>query len=250
MPARECSVSSVALSDDCAPGMCRALCELSEAYKCAIRFNVSPWDFAVEIGELWAAGVKNIDLRSLICAGYIEHTQEILFNSGKGRQFHVLGGLSFNDRSCFVLTAAGEDFARVACIDCGKRVDRDGQEGPVHAPHNPRRSLKERVLPHWDCERHELRVLSHVVKRFKSPALNQEIMLMVFEEEGWPPRIDDPLPPQPELDSKRRLHDTIKCLNRHQLNHLIHFRGDGTGEGVVWEFVERNENGRLRFPDS
>ena len=38
-------------------------------------------------------------------------------------------------------------------------------------------------------------------------------------------------------DPKRRLSDTIKCLNRKQANSLIHFRGDGTGEGIVWEFA-------------
>ena len=47
---------------------------------------------------------------------------------------------------------------------------------------------------------------------------------------------DDPLPPHAEQDSNsRRLSDTIKCLNRKQMNELIHFRGDGTGEGVIWE---------------
>ena len=77
-----------------------------------------------------------------------------------------------------------------------------------------------------------------LVKRFKWPAANQEAVLSAFQEEGWPVRIDDPLPPQPEQDSKRRLGDTIKCLNRKQKSQLIHFRGDGTGQGVVWELVE------------
>ena len=51
-------------------------------------------------------------------------------------------------------------------------------------------------------------------------------------------RIDDPLPPQAEQDSKRRLSDTIKCLNNKQINELIRFHGDGTGEGITWEQVE------------
>ena len=83
-----------------------------------------------------------------------------------------------------------------------------------------------------------MRVNGKLVKHFKWPALNQETILAAFEEEGWPPRIDDPLPPLPEQDPKRRLHDTIKCINRNQKHHLIHFHGDGTGEGVIWEFVE------------
>ena len=77
-----------------------------------------------------------------------------------------------------------------------------------------------------------------LVKQFKWTAENQEAILCVFEEEGWPARIDDPLPPQAEQDSKRRLSDTIKCLNRKQANPILHFRGDGTGEGIIWELVD------------
>ena len=58
---------------------------------------------------------------------------------------------------------------------------------------------------------------------------------MAFEEESWPPRIDDPLPPSPNIDSKKRLHDTIKSLNRHQKQRCIRFMGDGRGTGVRWE---------------
>ena len=66
---------------------------------------------------------------------------------------------------------------------------------------------------------------------------------MAFEEEGWPAKIDDPLAPQSQQDPKRRLHDTIKCLNRNQKNELLHFRGDGTGEGILWELVGRERVG-------
>jgi hypothetical protein len=69
------------------------------------------------------------------------------------------------------------------------------------------------------------------------PAANQERVLAAFEEEGWPVHIDDPLPPSPDQDSKRRLHDTINSLNRNQKCPLIRFVGDGTGQGVRWEFV-------------
>jgi hypothetical protein len=76
-----------------------------------------------------------------------------------------------------------------------------------------------------------------VVKRFRVPASNQEVVLSVFEEEGWPKHIDDPLSPAPEMDPKRRLHSTIHCLNRNQKRHLIHFRGDGHGTGLCWELL-------------
>lgn len=46
--------------------------------------------------------------------------------------------------------------------------------------------------------------------------MNQEMLLAAFQEEDRPCRIDDPLPPQPDQDARRRLSDTIKCLNRKQ----------------------------------
>jgi hypothetical protein len=51
--------------------------------------------------------------------------------------------------------------------------------------------------------------------------------------------IDDPLPTWPdeeEEEVKRRLHDTIKNLNRTLPPGTIRFRGDGTGQGVRWEY--------------
>lgn len=94
------------------------------------------------------------------------------------------------------------------------------------------------TVPQWDADRRELRFNGAVVKHFKWVAANQQAILCAFEEDGWPPRIDDPLPPQQEQDSKRRLADTIKCLNRKQCYAVIHFRGDGTGEGVIWDVVD------------
>jgi hypothetical protein len=79
------------------------------------------------------------------------------------------------------------------------------------------------------------------VKLFKVPAINQEAVLAAFEEEEWPPRIDDPLSPRGEQNPKRRLHDTITALNRNQKAPLIRFFGDGSGQGVRWEFTGRLE---------
>lgn len=208
--------------------------QLHEAYACAAAFGVSRWEFAVDIADLRTAGIQANSLRYLICAGLVEHAQEVVTHSEKGRQFVFISGLTFSETSCFVLTSAGEKAACAAIpAGCGRAFAQ--QQDSVTAGVI---SQNERFLrPHWDHERHELKVGSCVVKRFKSPALNQEIILMAFEEEKWPSRIDDPLPPVPELDPRRRLHDAIKCLNRHQVVHLLHFRGDGTGEGVIWENV-------------
>ncbi|MEO1524438.1 MAG: hypothetical protein AAFX06_03340 [Planctomycetota bacterium] len=53
--------------------------------------------------------------------------------------------------------------------------------------------------------------------------------------EDGPARIDDPLPVDANIEPKRRLSDSIKCLNRNQAARLIRFRGDGTGEGILWD---------------
>ena len=93
------------------------------------------------------------------------------------------------------------------------------------------------AMPKWNRELRELRAGVLVVKRFKVPARNQELILDSFEEEGWPTCIDDPLPPLPDQDSKQRLHDTIDRLNRSQVNRMIRFRGNGNGCGVRWEWI-------------
>ncbi len=95
------------------------------------------------------------------------------------------------------------------------------------------------ACPLWDRDRQQLRVGNQIVKQFKVPAINQEAVLAAFEEEGWPVRIDDPLAPQPKIDPKRRLHDTINALNRNQRRSLLRFSGDGSGQGVRWEFISQ-----------
>lgn len=99
---------------------------------------------------------------------------------------------------------------------------------PVH-PRSPP------SLPRWDAERRELTYAGRIVKRYRCPAPRQIAILAAFEEEGWPYAIDDPLPPKPEIVIKDRLKDAVRQLNRNQLNRLIRFRGDGTGERVTWE---------------
>jgi len=75
-----------------------------------------------------------------------------------------------------------------------------------------------------------------VIKRFRQKRRDQETILAAFEEQGWPPRIDDPLPGREGLDRRRHLRDTTDNLNRHQQHRLIKFMGDGTGQGVPWDW--------------
>ena len=90
-------------------------------------------------------------------------------------------------------------------------------------------------LPCWDGERRELCFAGQVVKRFKVPAPNQEAVLAALQEEGWPAAVDDPLPPAGDQDPKYRLRQTIRGLNTNQQHPVLRFRGDGSGERVLWE---------------
>jgi hypothetical protein len=94
--------------------------------------------------------------------------------------------------------------------------------------------------PIWDAARRRLSLAGRVVKQFRQPAVSQERILDAFQEDGWPPRIDDPLPPNGSTQTPQdRLHDAIKALNAHQLEAHIHFYRDGTGHGVGWELPPR-----------
>ena len=84
------------------------------------------------------------------------------------------------------------------------------------------------------------------MKRFKQPAANQELILEAFQEEAWPSRIDDPLHPAFDQNSKQRLHSTISNLNRCQENRLIHFEGGGDGKSVCWRLLLAPSDGRAK----
>src|SRR5207253_80516 len=96
--------------------------------------------------------------------------------------------------------------------------------------------LLGRLLPCYDQSQRMFRWGAHVLKWFRQPAGNQELILLSAQELGWPGWFDDPLPPQNGQSAKARLHDTIKDLNRRQLPYLVHFKGDGTGTRIGWEY--------------
>jgi hypothetical protein len=89
--------------------------------------------------------------------------------------------------------------------------------------------------PQWNYELRQLTLRSKLVKRFRQPSTCQEIILVAFQELGWPPSMDDPLPQKREMDPKRRLRDTVQALNRYQVNRLLRFRLNGEGTGILWE---------------
>lgn len=212
----------------------RALSLLTDAAEYAERTSGDPWEFAVEIRQLRELGLSANDLRFLVRLQYVVHAHEVKVVGNDGRQFRPTGDLYFTNRTCFVLTPAG--IAATTSSPDGSDDQHPVLHSTIRLSNNPVRDCAA-IVPTWDAERRTLLFGGRIVKQFKWHARNQEMVLSVFQEESWPVRIDDPLAPSPALDIKRRLSDTIKCLNRKQKNKLIHFRGDGTGQGVIWEFA-------------
>jgi hypothetical protein len=75
-----------------------------------------------------------------------------------------------------------------------------------------------------------------IVKRLDQLAGLQEPVLYAFEAQGWPQCIANPFT---GLGRKRRLHEAIENLNRHQRTQLIHFYGDGTGTRICWRLIAK-----------
>lgn len=198
--------------------------ELHLAANYAEDVSADVWEFAISIQRLAELGLSEIDLRWLVKRGYVKHAEEVTIKGDDGRIYRPSGNLTFCQRSCFVLTSIGK-------LEWKPEKD----SAVLDAVETCMRSPYIRLV--WDQDSRKLFANDAVVKRFRWPAMNQEAVLSVFQEEGWPTRIDDPLPPAAELDPKRRLADTIKCLNRkHETETpLIRFMGDGTGQGVLWE---------------
>lgn len=182
--------------------------------------------FAVSINDFRLWGHSEMQLRILVMEGVLIHIKETTVGLSRSRKFENGGTNAFEKSSCFLLSESQDE-------TIGGLLARDGYEGkrPSSAP-----SIDlDSTSPFWDPRHRKLMYSGKLVKHFRCPAHNQETILSAFQEEEWPPRISDPLPPSNASDSKQRLHDTIRSLNRNQANSLIKFGGDGTGEGVVWE---------------
>jgi hypothetical protein len=210
-----------------------ALCVLLQAWDYAVDCQRNAGDFAVEIQSLRQHGLTQTDLRWLVCKGLVTHGTEDTTSPEIERSFHPVASLAFTDKTCFILTTTGVSIARQiapAASEPGRLPAEESRQNVLET--------NRPVVPQWDSGRRELRWASQLVKRYRLPAPNQEAILAAFEEEGWPPRIDDPLPHKPDQDPKQRLHDTIKSLNRHQVHRLLVFKGDGTCEGVQWQRLD------------
>jgi hypothetical protein len=226
------------------PEIRSALLVLLDAAECARDAGTDVWQFSVEISVLHQMGLTKNDCRWLVAQGLAQHACERTTHKTDRRTFQPYPNLALPKGTCFAIAEQGATYARALLAS-------QDQSAVIRFVLDP--SLNSDVssgndslssFPTWDPDRQQLRVGRTVVKEFKVPAANQQAVLAAFQEEKWAPRIDDPLPPSPNQDPKRRLHSTINCLNRNQKRPLIRFLGDGSGEGVRWEFVHPHEDFR------
>jgi hypothetical protein len=206
-----------------------AITELAIAHDYACDAECDPWQFAVEISRLADLGLTPSDLRWLVEKGYATHAREITEPGDAERKFAPGSNTAFSPDTRFLLTDAGLQLAG------GMRAAPTLLRFPSSAAPL---EIEAASKPRWDTDDGTLYFGRRIVKRFKRPSPNQAIILATFEEENWPQRIDDPLPPAKDIDPRRRLHDTIKWLNRNVECRLLCFSGDGSGEGVRWQPLE------------
>ena len=224
---------------------------LFQAYCYSRNANVDRWDFALEIEKLYATGLTISDFRWLVAKEFVEHGRELSVYGDPHRTFQTAAGLYFESGTCAVLTPKGTAFVRdllnepVLSPESAPSVEPAAYPGrePV-ALANESMPLDVKTVngshaavakPHWAPMRRELCLEGTVVKRFRVPARNQEVILSAFEDDRWPEHIDDPLPVKNGVDPKTRLHDAINRLNHSQENPLIRFHGNGNGTGVFWK---------------
>tara|TARA_R110002073_G_scaffold27840_4_gene89106 strand:+ start:2301 stop:3068 length:768 start_codon:yes stop_codon:yes gene_type:complete len=220
---------------------------LLQAYRYAMNVGADLWDFALEIDLIYSTGLTINDLRWLVAKQFVIHAVETSVCGDPHRQFEIREGYNFDHSTCVVLTSRGATFVE-------RMLSRDRASGSVQPTAYFGASFDESLMVHdsptfdlrsksvsvttkpcWDAAARELRLASTIVKRFRVPARNQETILCVFEEEGWPECIDDPLPINSSIDPQTRLHDAINRLNRHQANPLLSFHGNGKGTGIAWK---------------
>ena len=205
------------------PRVLPALRLLREAHDAARALGRGEWDFAVELADLRRAGLTGSDCRWLVGSGLAAHGRETTGANDVFRSFARGRSLSLPGGTCFVLTARGILAARPAGTPPAEPPPAEGSPAPPASPE---------MRPAWDRHRQQLRVGGRVVIALKVPAAHQEMILAAFEDEGWPPRIDDPLPEGPAAGGGR-LRVAVDALNGRQKARLLHFAVDGGG--VRWE---------------
>ena len=192
--------------------------------------EVDPRCNPVPISAFTKFSIRNGLVLWILYQGHIQHYQLQTLADGVA-VMQPVQTLCFSESSAFALTEKGLAFAN-AFVDEALRSleDEDVRLSPWE-----KRLIQGQLLPYYDREYRLFSWGEQILKHFRQPAANQELILLTAEELGWLVWFDDPLPRRSKRNPKRLLHDTIKDLNRCQQTPLIHFKGDGIGMRIGWE---------------
>jgi hypothetical protein len=214
--------------------------ELLGVVKAYSIFSAARWEarigrLPVYEGAMALARLRELDIPDAILTwmmyqAHIDHLLPTCRESGRQGKPQPVASLQFGQASAFVLTDAGADFANGFLADVlvpeEDSFDR-AWEGLLLRP----------LLPSYDREGRVFCWGRHVIKWFRQPSFNQEVVLRAGEAQGWPSWFDVSLVRRKGRNLKVCLHDTLKDLNRRQAFPLIHFKGDGSGTRVGWDFL-------------
>jgi hypothetical protein len=84
--------------------------------------------------------------------------------------------------------------------------------------------------PDWNSVSNELRFRGELVRTVSTRAVDPRRILDAFQNDGWPVRIDSPIPGG---TCSQKLRQAVFTLNKGLM--VLRFFCDGSGEGVLWE---------------
>jgi hypothetical protein len=199
------------------PQIQAALYLLRQAWDFAAERNQEAWEFAVPLRSFLSAGVNETELRWLADGGYIEHAHRV---------FQQVPNLTFSEKSCFVLTKKGRDVARKTSKNLGPKGSKSSEKATRTA---------QSTRPFWDETSHTLFWRGQPLKHYKPEAPNQEAIVRAFQDKHWQKYVT--VPQEFEVNTKNRLHDAIKHLNR-ALRPYLRFHQERNGNRISWEALE------------
>src|SRR6185369_1943148 len=143
---------------------------LRKAHEASLRERGDPWQFAVSLTELNACGLDGTDIRTLLAQGCLYHGMEI--EKGRTCRIRRVTHLRISQRSCFVISPT--------------RIAEFADGGLVHLKNNcaDATSSVGPLKPYWNAASRQLTLGGRIVKEFRRPAPNQELLLAVFEDDG------------------------------------------------------------------
>jgi hypothetical protein len=94
------------------------------------------------------------------------------------------------------------------------------------------------AVPQWNGQLRQLQLRGELVKAFTSPADEQEAILQVFQEQGWPKSIDNPLSRKKTKKVRhKQLENIVRRLNGNQRSRRLRFHVCDKGRKIWWEEI-------------